>query len=94
MHNKNNRFYQELQDLKEFCYKYIKTTYGTKQDYIKKTRITPNGLFVYGHKVYAPGYGITYTIYTFINWYNSNDYQHIKDLLDHFVLEYKNLREV
>ena len=94
MHNKNNRFYQELQDLKEYCYKYIQTTYGTNQNYIKKTRITPNGLFVYGHKVYALGYGITYTIYTFINWYDSNDYQHIQNLLDHFVLDCQRLREV
>ena len=84
---------KEIEELKKYCYKYIEREYGRKNNYIRKTRITKNGLFIYGHKVYAPGYNEIYDIYTFINWYDSNDYQHITDLLEHFVLDCKRLRE-
>ena len=84
---------KELEELKDYCYKYIEREYGKKQNYIKKTRITKNGLFIYGHKVYAPGYNRYYDIYTFINWYNSNDYEFITNMLDYFVLDCKRLRE-
>lgn len=84
---------KELEQLKDYCKKYIEKMYGLKNDYIKKTKITKNGLFIYGHKVYAPGYNEIYTIYTFINWYDCNDFEHIGDLLDHFVLDCKRLRD-
>lgn len=84
---------KELEELKEYCKNYINREYGLKNNYIRKTRITKNGLFIYGHKVYAPRYNEIYDIYTFINWYDSNDYQHITDLLDHFVLDCKRLKE-
>lgn len=84
---------QELEDLKEYCINYINRQYGLKNDYIKKTKITKNGLFVYGHKVYAPYYNEVYTIYTFISWYDSNDYEYITNMLDHFVLDCKRLNE-
>lgn len=84
---------KELEELKEYCKNYINREYGLKNNYIRKTRITKNGLFIYGHKVYAPAYNEIYDIYTFINWYDSNDYQHITDLLDHFVLDCKRLKE-
>lgn len=66
--------------------------HGT-DNYIKKTKITKNGLFIYGHKVYAPILNDTYTIYTFISWYDANDYEHIRLTLDHFVLDSKRLKE-
>ena len=84
---------KELEDLKQYCIDYINTNYGVKNDYIKKTRITKNGLFIYGHKVYAPAYSIVYDIYTFISWYDSNDYSYINDMLEHFVLDCKRLKE-
>lgn len=84
---------KELETLKQYCYNYINQQYGLKNDYIKKTRITKHGLYIYGHRVYAPGYSEVYTIYTFINWYDSNDYEHIKALLDHFVLDCKRLKD-
>ena len=88
MNIKNN-----LETLKEYCYKYIESEYGKRQNYIRKTRITKNGLFVYGHKVYSPVLNEKYTIYTFINFYNSNDYSFINELLDMFVLDCKRLKE-
>lgn len=84
---------EELKQLKDYCYKYIEREYGKRQNYIKRTRITKNGLFLYGHKVYAPGYNRHYDIYTFINWYDSNDYEFIANMLDNFVLDCKRLRE-
>lgn len=82
-----------LENLKNYCYNYIKKEYGKRQNYIRKTRITKNGLFIYGHKVYAPLYNEKYTIYTFISWYNENNYTFINDLLDNFVLDCKRLKE-
>lgn len=89
----NTKIKQELTELKEYCYKYIKIKYGENNNYIKSTRITKNGLFIYGHKVFAPGFSIVYDIYTFISWYSTNDYQYIHDTLDHFVLDCKRLKE-
>ena len=89
----DERIKKELEDLKDYCYKYIEREYGRRQNYIRRTRITKNGLFVYGHKVYAPGYNLYYDIYTFINWYDSTNYQHIQDLLDNFVLDNNRLIE-
>jgi len=84
---------KDLKELKQYCIDYINTNYGIKNNYIRKTRITKNGLFIYGHKVYAPGYCLTYTIYTFINWFDSNNYEHIQNLLENFVLDCKRLKE-
>ena len=83
----------DLQELKDYCYKYIEREYGKQPDYIRSTKITKNGLFIYGHKVYAPGYSITYEIHTYISWYEVNNYQFINDLLDNFVLDCKRLKE-
>lgn len=85
---------KDLQELKQYCIDYINTHYGIDNNYIRKTRITKNGLFLYGHKVYAPAYNYTYTIYTFINWYDSSNYMYINDMLDYFVLDNKRLKEV
>ena len=84
---------EDLKQLKDYCYKYIEREYGKRQNYIKRTRITKNGLFIYGHKVYAPGYSLYYDIYTFINWYDNNNYEFINSLLDNFVLDCKRLKE-
>lgn len=83
-----------LEDLKKYCIDYIKKQYGEKNKYIKKTRITKNGLFIYGHNVYAPAINETYTIYTFINWYDVNNFDFINTILDNFVLDCKRLKEV
>ena len=83
----------DLETLKAYCYKYIESEYGKRQNYIRKTRITKHGLFVYGHKVYAPALSEKYTIYTFINFYDSTNYSFINELLDMFVLNCKILRE-
>lgn len=83
-----------LEDLKKYCIDYIKKQYGEKNEYIKKTRTTKNGLFIYGHKVYAPAFNEIYTIYTFINWYDINNFDFINSMLDNFVLDCKRLREI
>lgn len=83
---------KEIKELKEYCYKYLERNYDTK-DYIKRTKITKNGLFIYGHKVYDYKYDYTYTIYTFINKYDCKYYEYINSLLDHFVIDCKRLRE-
>lgn len=83
----------DIKKIKEYCYKYIERVYGTKQNYIRKTKATKNGLFIYGHRVYAPGYCETYTIHTYISWYDSDNYNFINDLLDSFVLDCKRLKE-
>lgn len=83
-----------LEELKKYCIDYIKKQYGEKNEYIKKTRITKNGLFIYGHDVYAPAFDETYTIYTFINWYDDNNFDFINSMLDNFVLDCKRLKEV
>lgn len=83
-----------LEDLKKYCINYIKKQYGEKNEYIKKTRITKNGLFIYGHDVYAPAINETYTIYIFINWYDVNNFDFINSMLDNFVLDCKRLKEV
>ena len=83
-----------LEDLKKYCIDYIKKQYGEKNEYIKKTRITKNGLFIYGHNVYAPAFNETYTIYTFINCYDVNNFDFINTMIDNFVLDCKRLKEV
>lgn len=82
-----------LKQLKDYCYKYIQKEYGKNQNYIRKTRLTKKGLFIYGHKVYAPVYCENYTIHTYISWYDSNNYSFINNLLDNFVLDCKRLKE-
>lgn len=52
--------------------------------YIRKTRITKNGLFIYGDK-YVTSSGDTYPIYTYISKEDINETNHILDLLDSFV---------
>lgn len=89
----NEHIKKDLEILKDYCYNYIEREYGKRQNYIRKTRITKYGLFIYGHKVYAPILSEKYTIYTFINWYDSNDFEHIQNMLDHFVLDCQRLRE-
>lgn len=84
----------DIEAIKEYCIKYLNTYYGINNNYIRGTRTTKNGLFLYGHKVYAPGYSLTYKIETYISWYESNNYQYINELLDQFVLDSKRLREV
>ena len=84
---------EDLKELKKYCINYITEQYGKKNNYIRKTRITKNGLFIYGHKVYSPRYMEQYTIYTFINWYDSNNYQFINDMLDYFIPDCKRLKE-
>lgn len=83
---------EELEWLKKYCYQYLEREYGKRQNYIRKTKMTNNGLFIYGHDVNSPCYG-KFKIYTFINWYNSNDYTFINSLLDFFVLDCNRMRE-
>ena len=83
---------KDLEYLKDYCYNYIERNYGKKQNYIRKTRITKNGLFIYGHKVQSPIVG-TYTIQTYISWYDSSHYKYIDDMLDYFVLDCDRLKE-
>lgn len=89
----NNYVKKTLEDLKQYCTDYINTTYGTNNNYIRRIKITKNGLFIYGHKVYAPILSDYYTIYTFISWYDANDYEHIRLTLEHFVLDCQRLIE-
>ena len=89
----NDTIKKELEELKEYCYKYIEIEYGKRQNYIRKTKITKTGLFIYGHKVYAPILSNYYTIYTYIGWYDNNNYEHIHNLLDTFVLDCQRLKE-
>ena len=87
--NKN----QDIERIKEYCKQYMERQYGLKNDYIRGFRKSKNGLFIYGHKVYAPVYNIIYKIHTYISWYESNNYEYINTLLDNFVLDCKRLRE-
>lgn len=84
---------KELNILKEYCKNYINKNYGVKNNYIRSMKTSKNGLFIYGHKVYAPGYSIKYTIHTYISWYELNNYEFINSLLDTFVLDCNRLKE-
>ena len=84
---------KDLEDLKEYVKKYIARNYGEKNNYIRSMKMSKNGLFIYGHKVYAPGYCLTYKVHTYISWYESNNYSFINDLLDTFVLDCNRLKE-
>ncbi len=84
---------KDIEEIKKYVKSYMIRSYGEKNDYIKSMKATKNGLFIYGHKVYAPGYSLKYTIHTYISWYESNNYQFINDLLDNFVLDCKRLKE-
>lgn len=84
---------KELNNLKEYCKNYISRNYGTKNNYIRSMKTSKNGLFIYGHKVYSPGYSIKYTIHTYISWYELNNYEFINSLLDTFVLDCNRLKE-
>lgn len=83
---------KDLEELKDYCKKYIEREYGANNDYIKGFRTSKNGLFIYGHKVYAPAYNLTYKIHTYISWYENNNYKYINELLDNFVLDNKRLK--
>lgn len=84
---------KDLEDLKEYVKRYMARMYGEKNNYIRGMKTSKNGLFIYGHKVYAPGYCLTYKVHTYISWYESNNYSFINDLLDMFVLDCKRLKE-
>mgnify|MGYP003299506394 CR=1 FL=1 len=84
---------KDLEELKKYCIAYVDKTYGVNNNYIRKMKATKNGLFIYGHKVYAPGYSLIYTIQTYISWYENGNYNYINDLLDNFVLDCKRLNE-
>ena len=84
---------KDIETIKEYCYNYIKRQYGEKQNYIRNMKATKNGLFIYGHKVYAPGYNLYYKVHTYISWYESNNFSFINDLLDNFVLDCRRLKE-
>ena len=89
----NNHINTILTELKDYCYKYLQLHYGTSNNFIRRTKITKNGLFIYGHKVYAPIISDTYTIYTFISWYDADNYEYINDMLEYFVNDCKRLKE-
>lgn len=84
---------KDLEELKKYVKSYMTRAYGEKNDYIKSMKTTKNGLFIYGHKVYAPAYSLTYKVHTYISWYEVNNYEFIQDLLDTFVLDCKRLKE-
>ena len=84
---------KDLEELKKYCKDYLKRYYGENNNYIRGMRTSKHGLFIYGHKVYAPGYSLKYKIHTYISWYESNNYSFINDMLEQFVLDCKRLRE-
>ena len=85
---------KDLKELKEYCKQYIETQYGKNNNYITSMKSSKNGLFIYGHKVYAPGYNLTYKIHTYISWYENNNYKYINELLDNFILDHNRLKLV
>ena len=84
---------KDLKQLKDYVKSYITKNYGEKKNYIRSMKTSKNGLFIYGHNVYAPGYNLKYKIHTYISWYELNNYNFINDLLDTFVLDCKRLKE-
>ena len=84
---------KDLKQLKDYVKSYITKNYGEKNNYIRSMKTSKNGLFIYGHNVYAPGYNLKYKIHTYISWYELNNYNFINDLLDTFVLDCKRLKE-
>lgn len=58
--------------------------------YIKKTKITKNGLFIYGDK-YKTSSGVIYPIYTYISKVDINETNYIVDLLESFIDEEERL---
>lgn len=64
-----------MEKLKKYCYEYITEKYG--KDYIKTSRITKNGLFLYGKN----------KKYTFISKYDKENKEYINDLLEIFTNE-------
>lgn len=46
---------KDLEELKKYVKCYITRNYGEKCNYIRGMKTSKNGLFIYGHKVYAPG---------------------------------------
>lgn len=84
---------KDLEQLKSYVKSYITKNYGEKNNYIRSMKTSKNGLFIYGHNVYAPGYKLKYKIHTYISWYELNNYNFINDLLDTFVLDCKRLKE-
>lgn len=84
---------KDLKQLKDYVKSYIAKNYGEKNNYIRSMKTSKNGLFIYGHNVYAPGYNLKYKIHTYISWYELNNYSFINDLLDTFVLDCKRLKE-
>ena len=84
----------DIEQIKKYINSYILRQYGeSKKNYIKKYKTTKNGLFIYGHDVYAPGYCLKYKIHTYISWYESNNYNFINDLIDNFILDCERLKE-
>ena len=65
---------------------YILKNYG---DYITKTRITKNGLFIYGG-IYRSSYG-KHTLYTYISSYDKDNKEYIDEALKIFVDDSKRL---
>ena len=84
----------DIKEIKDYCIKYLEREHGKQNNYIRGMKATKNGLFIYGHKVYAPGYSLKYKIHTYISWYESNNYDFMNQLLDNFVLDCKRLKEV
>lgn len=58
--------------------------------YITKTRITKNGLFIYGG-YYSTSYGEKHPVYTYISNYDKSNVNYILDLLDTFAEEVERL---
>lgn len=65
---------------------YIIKNYG---NYITKTRITKNGLFIYGGN-YKSSYG-KHTLYTFISSYDKDNKEYIDSMLKTFINDVKRL---
>lgn len=84
---------ERLMELKDYCKKYVSDKYGKDNNYIRRTRITRNGLFIYGHRVYAPNFNGYFPIQTYISQYDVDNKDYINDLLDLFVLDCQRLKE-
>lgn len=78
---------KNLQDIKQYCKDYIEKTYG--HQYVEKTRISKNGLFIYGGKYNHQGKD--YPVYTYLCMYDVDKEWYIKDALDCFVAECQTL---
>ena len=84
---------QELKNLKAYCINYIEKKSPYKCQYLKTTRISKNGVFIYGKKYYTPRFFQVYNAYTYISYEEKYNVDYVNGLLDTFIEECKNLEK-